>query len=196
MIICIDPGHGGRDLGGGTCRYFREADWVLDVSLHQAALLRGLGHQVVLTRSADVDLSLAGRARIVRESGAQICLCNHVNNVSDPRAHGLEIFHSIHARPDLARAIADEILALGLIRPRSGGLGVVQTRRSTRLPHQDYYYMNRKTGSVQVALIEYGFASNPRDAKALHENREAFAEAALRGALKYLAGMEKRYRRG
>ncbi len=184
MRICIDPGHGGRDNGGGSNSLFREDDLVLRISLCQEQLLLAAGYDVFLTRRADTYLSLPARARKVRESGAAICLCNHINNVSDPAARGLEVFHSIHAKPDLARAIAGEILALGIIPERSGDLGPVQTRESRTRPGRDYYYMHRNTGAVRTVIIEYGFASNPADAKALQLYWRGLAEAAVKAIVK------------
>lgn len=184
MKICIDPGHGGKDPGGGNCQYFKEKDWTLKSSLYMRDLLVKAGHTVIMTRIDDATLIPAFRARFVRESGADICISNHTNNVAHPGAHGLEIFHSIHAKPAFAQAVANVILATGLIRPRSGG-AVVKSCESQKHPGQDYYYMIRDTGKTQTIIIEYGFASNPQDAMALHTCWRQLIEAAVKGVVFY-----------
>lgn len=79
-----------------------------------------------LIRCEDVSLSLAARGKIARDWPADVMISNHVNNVGDPEVRGLELFHSIHSSPEPATAIAEEILALDLIPPRTGDLAVVQ----------------------------------------------------------------------
>jgi len=184
LLIAIDPGHGGSDPGGGSCKYFQEKDWTLKVSLYQKGLLESYGHQAILTREADLFVPLLARGRMIRKSGAVCCLSNHVNHVSDPAAFGLEAFHSLHAKPDLAQAITKEILATRLIRPRSG-IAVAQTRPSEKHPGQDYYTIHTSTGAVPTVILEYGFASNPIDAEVLARDWQALARAAAHGLLNH-----------
>ena len=184
MLIAIDPGHGGFDSGGGSCRYFEEKSWTLMTSLYQKSLVESYGHQAILTRETDLFVPLLARGRTIRKSGAACCLSNHVNNVSNPAAFGLEAFHSIRAKRDLAVAITNAILATNRIRPRSG-IAVVQTRESKKHPGRDYYTMHTSTGAVPVVILEYGFASNPIDAEVLARDWQVLATAAVEGLLKY-----------
>lgn len=213
MRIMIDPGHGGSDPGGGTCALFVEKNWVLEASLQMRDLLQEAGYEVMMTRDRDKTVKPETRARIVRESGAEICISNHVNNVGNSSVRGLELFRSVHSQSNLAHFIADEILKLNLIPPRTG-LTVIQQRHSYRClfcgnrnyknvegvkyctkcrkgwtpvkENRDYYYMHRDTGSVQTIIIEYGFASNPFDAKILHTARGLLIESATKGLIKYV----------
>jgi N-acetylmuramoyl-L-alanine amidase len=60
-IVCIDPGHGGEDLGNVRVENGRitlqEKDIVLEHSLLLAERLRELGFEVVLTRETDTEVN-------------------------------------------------------------------------------------------------------------------------------------------
>ena len=60
-IVCIDPGHGGEDLGNVLVRdgeiLLREKDFVLEHSLLLAGRLREQGYEVVLTRETDTEVN-------------------------------------------------------------------------------------------------------------------------------------------
>lgn len=178
--IIIDPGHGGKDPGGGCSRYFAEKDMVLKISLFQVSLLMDEGISVVLTRCEDIDLPATKRTIIVRNSGARICISNHINAGGGT---GFEIFHSAHAQPTLARCIADQLVKSNMparkppVRTRTLGNG------------RDYYYMHRETGAVQTVIIEYGFGDNPEDAWRLHTNWREYARLVVEGVKDYYKRM-------
>ncbi len=60
-IVCIDPGHGGEDLGNVRVENGRialqEKDFVLEHSLMLAERLRAKGFEVVLTRETDTEVN-------------------------------------------------------------------------------------------------------------------------------------------
>lgn len=60
-IVCIDPGHGGEDLGNVLVRdgeiVLQEKDFVLEHSLLLAERLREQGYEVVLTRETDTEVN-------------------------------------------------------------------------------------------------------------------------------------------
>ncbi len=60
-IVCIDPGHGGEDLGNVRVENGRivlqEKDFVLEHSLMLAERLREKGFEVVLTRETDTEVN-------------------------------------------------------------------------------------------------------------------------------------------
>lgn len=76
--IYIDPGHGGHD-GGASGSGLVEKQWVLEVSLELARILRGLGHSVHLSRTTDVFIGLAERSRDANRWGADIFISIHFN---------------------------------------------------------------------------------------------------------------------
>lgn len=177
-VLVIDPGHGGKDPGGGSNEHWLEKDMVLDISLYQYERFKQLGLTVALTRAEDVYLSPEERTRIVRESGARYCLSNHINAGG---GDGLETIHSIYASSVLAAMLAEEI--------RKEGQNVRRTFTRT-LPYdskKDYYYMHRDTGDVDTTIIEYGFADSKKDdVQQLRENWKEYAEAVVRGFCKQI----------
>jgi N-acetylmuramoyl-L-alanine amidase len=173
-ILIIDPGHGGKDPGGGSSIFydpngFYEKDMVLDISLYQYERFKQLGLPVALTRKNDVYLSPEERTNIVKASGAKYCFSNHVNAASDPKARGAETIHSIHSNAKTAITLLDAIVAEGMTRRR------VFSRKNDS--GSDWYFMHRLTGSVRTTIVEFGFATNETDARLLAQDWKRYAEA-------------------
>lgn len=170
-ILIIDPGHGGKDPGGGSCDLFKEKDMVLQISLYQHQRCKELGIPATMTRDKDVYLAPEERAKIVRQSGAKYCLSNHINAGG---GEGAETIYSIHSDGKLAHKILDTLVAVGAKKRR------VFFRESEKNSGQDYYFMHRLTGSVETVIIEYDFADHPAGKKRVYEHWSEFAEAVLK----------------
>ncbi|GAA0339237.1 hypothetical protein GCM10008967_31930 [Bacillus carboniphilus] len=176
--LIIDPGHGGRDPGGGSNEYWLEKDMVLDISLYQYKRFQELGVPVALTRNSDVYLGPDERTRIVRESGAKYCISNHINAGG---GDGVETIHSIYVDGTLARA-----LAMGIVN-EGQNLRRVFSRSLPSDSSKDYYYMHRETGSVDTTIIEYGFADSSRDdVEQLRNNWRDYAEGVVKAYCEYM----------
>lgn len=179
--ICIDPGHGGADRANRGPTGYIEADGVLDISLRLAAKLRAAGHQVKLTRDKDMTLSLAERARIANNWGADIFISEHTN-AGPLTARGVEVIHSIHGGngKKLAQFIYDELIAIGLPGRR------IFSRESIKHPGYDYYGVIRMT-KMPAVIVESEFHSHPEAEKLLKDPawREKIAEAQARAILKF-----------
>lgn len=178
MSVIIDPGHGGKDPGGGSNSIWEEKDKVLEISLYQYKRLKELGFEVELTRDKDIYLNSTERSRIVRNSKADICISNHINAYNG-RAEGAETIHSIHSDGKLASMIIEELVTAGAKKRR------VFSKESTKKKGVDWYFMHRETGNVQTVIIEYGFADNEEDAKKIQENWKEYAEAVIRAICIY-----------
>lgn len=171
-ILIIDPGHGGKDPGGGSNNHWIEKDLNLAISLYQYKRYQQLNVPVAITRRSDVTLNPPERARLVRESGAGYCLSNHINSGG---GDGGELIHSIYGGKDLAQHIAKEI------RGEGQNIRRVFTRALPNNLKRDYYYMNRDTGSVNTIIIEYGFADSAGDdIQQLNKHWQDYAEAVVK----------------
>lgn len=168
LSLIIDPGHGGRDTGGGCNNHFLEKDMNLKISLYQYKRFKELGVSVKLTRYDDKYLSSTSRTNIVKSSGAELCISNHINAGG---GEGFEAIYSIHSDGELCKLIAAEVIKEGHILRR------VFSRKGSK---GDYYYMHRKTGSVKTLIIEYGFADNQTDTKRIITKWKDYAEAVVR----------------
>lgn len=176
-MLVIDPGHGGIDpgaIGNGII----EKDYVLEVSLYQYNRFKELGVPVKLTRSTDKTLTPNERTSIVRNSGADHCISNHVN-ASGGTGDGAEVIKSINNNTKLPDLIATNLAASGQnvrrIFSRKGSNG------------QDYYFMQRETGNVQTLIVEYGFLdSKGDDVDQLISKKILYAEAVVKAYCLYI----------
>jgi N-acetylmuramoyl-L-alanine amidase len=191
-LILIDPGHGGKDLGGNT-RSAREKEIVLATARRTAQLLRAKGYTVAMTRTGDADLSLKARTDLAARLGASLFISIHTNMAS-PAVSGLETFcmtpagaASTHGGVKNEKepgntydinnmALAFEIHRSILQRIKSVDRGVKRAR----------FYVLRQV-SCPAILIETGFLSNPAEGRRLQTvaHQQMVAEGIVEGVLRY-----------
>ncbi|MFN7131712.1 MAG: N-acetylmuramoyl-L-alanine amidase [Myxococcales bacterium] len=110
-VICVDPGHGGKQEGAVGPGNRREKDVALQVGKLVAQELKSrLGARVVMTRERDEEVDLEERVRIANEAGADVFVSIHCNSMPTSRArrlaHGMETyFLSAEASGDAAKAV-------------------------------------------------------------------------------------------
>jgi hypothetical protein len=97
----------------------------------------------------------------------------------------VETIHSIYSDGKLATALMQAIADAGqLKRSRPVFTRIITNEAGNPVlangKKQDYYFMQRETGNVITTIIEYGFATNPDDAKRIKDNWQAFAEAVVK----------------
>ncbi len=83
LVVVLDPGHGGKfphDGAHGRSGLV-EKDVSLAVAQKTKELLEAAGATVVLTRESDDDVSLADRARVANDAGADLFLSIHCNSM-------------------------------------------------------------------------------------------------------------------
>lgn len=173
-LVVIDPGHGGRDPGAIGIGGLREKDVVLPISLEISQILQRQGVRVLMTRSDDRYISLAGRTQMANQARADIFVSVHANaiSMSRPDVNGVETYYfSSGAR--LARSIHQSILQSIPMRNRG-----IKTAR---------FYVLR-TASMPAVLVEVGFVTGRDDAPRLANPtfRSQMAQAIARGILLYL----------
>lgn len=175
--VIWDASHGGKDNGGGCCEYWTEKEMGLDMSLYCNKRSKELGLKSTITRDKDIYLSPNKRTSIVKNSGAKICISNHINKFNS-KAKGAETIHSIWTNAKLATMILDEIVKTGMSRRR------VFSKKNTW--GKDWYYMHRNTGKVETIIVEYGFADYKPDADFINKNWKKMCEATLKALCIYL----------
>lgn len=195
-VLVLDPGHGGANTGTRSVADPRsEKFFTLDWALRTAALLATNGWQVILTRTNDVEVSLADRVALAEEHHADLFISLHFNSSGGGREQsGLETFcltpqgmtstltrnyddDPMELSPNNAFDEQNFLLALRLHRAvlqATGDIdrGVRRARFLTVLRGQ-----NRP-----AALIEGGFLSNPAEARRVADPafRQKLAEAVAR----------------
>lgn len=163
--VCVDAGHGGSDpgaLGNGL----RESDVNLAVAKRLQAWLaldtadtRGGGTwNVLMTRTSDATLSLAGRTNAANAFSAASFLSIHMNGFGDPSANGSETFcytgQSNGAGGRYRNRLQAELLAAWGLRNRGNKEANFYVLRNTRMP---------------AALLEGGFITNSTDSSRMKD---------------------------
>ncbi|MCC5024495.1 MAG: N-acetylmuramoyl-L-alanine amidase [Candidatus Synoicihabitans palmerolidicus] len=88
--IVLDAGHGGKD--GGTAnagRKLKEKTFTIDVVKRIGGILSQQGYNVVYTRRDDTYLSLAERALVGKEAGADFFVSRHFNAAGKKTVKGV-----------------------------------------------------------------------------------------------------------
>src|SRR4051794_34133374 len=104
-MIVLDPGHGGpKRIDNSDANHAKgpsgllEKTVTLDIAKRMKDRLDNAGHTVVLTRSSDKNLSLAGRAHVAKKRKAPVFVSIHFNGF-DGKTQGTETFcHTMHSQ--------------------------------------------------------------------------------------------------
>lgn len=92
--ICLDPGHGGSDLGAVGRSNLLEKNITLKVAKKLKRLIESkLGLHVVMTRESDEEVSLNSRVAKANNQKAQIFVSIHVNSSFRKAASGPETYY-------------------------------------------------------------------------------------------------------
>ena len=79
MVIAVDPGHGGPELGATGPHGLYEKDANLAIARQVTGVLEAAGARVVMTRDSDMDVPLYERSRIAWRNRAQLFVSVHCN---------------------------------------------------------------------------------------------------------------------
>ena len=117
--ICIDPGHGGENLGADYNGYLEKDMTLIVAEAMREELAKYEGIEVFMTRTSDVDMSLEERVDYAAEVGADFFFCLHFNMSADHDMYGAECwvsaFDSKYARGmDFAKIEMRALTDLGL----------------------------------------------------------------------------------
>ena len=112
--IVLDPGHGGTTTVGGSAANHaisisgvKEKKLTLDFCMTLRDLLIAKASaankqvNVVLTRTADVNVGLADRAKVVADNDGKLFLVLHFNGFNTPTARGVETYYKANGNLNL-----------------------------------------------------------------------------------------------
>lgn len=151
LVIAVDPGHGGKELGAVGPTRIPEKDINLAISKELKFFLEKEGAKVIMTRDDDSQVDLYARPDIANENNAIICLSVHSNSIVDKdpyEKHGAGTYY-YHSQ---AKELADQI-RLRMVKDlklKNDGL----FRRS--------FVLTRPTMPLSV-LIEVAYMPNPQE---------------------------------
>lgn len=108
LTVVLDPGHGGIDPGAERDG-LNEADLMLTFARElQEMLLRAGRFNVVLTREADVFVSLEQRLSIARAAGADVFISLHADALAEGHAEGATVYTLSETASDAASQLLAE----------------------------------------------------------------------------------------
>lgn len=177
IVIAVDAGHGGCELGaiGGCGDKEKDINLAIANELHKE--LENRGAKVVMTRTKDEDVSLKERVKIAKDKDAAILISIHANALPDgqdpAKCRGTSVYYYHNQAKPLADCILESMttqLGTQNDKVRQGSLALV-----------------RPTVSVSV-LVEVAYIINPDDyALLLDKNFQIkCAKAIADGIEKYL----------
>ena len=105
LIVVIDPGHGGHEMGCTGVAGTREKELVLAISRRLQKTLEELPDvQVIMTRGSDEHIPLWDRVDLANQLRADLFISVHANAFVRPGLGGVEtFFHSLEASDEEAR---------------------------------------------------------------------------------------------
>jgi N-acetylmuramoyl-L-alanine amidase len=172
FTVCIDAGHGGKDIGANSGNRL-EKDDTLEFALELKEKLEQKDIRVVMTRETDDFLKLSDRNQIANDAQADYFISIHRNS---GKGNGVEEW--INAYPDqeaqmYAEAILSNLDAIGI----SGNRGV---KKGTQDDATEDYAINRDSNMPSV-ILELGFVNSQTDNELLDQNLDSYAEAICEG---------------
>jgi len=107
-VVVLDPGHGGIDPGAERDGV-REKDLMLTFARELRDVLRRAGgFEVIMTRDADVFVSLEGRVALAHQHQADVFVSLHADSLSQGNAKGATFYTLSEEASDAASALLAE----------------------------------------------------------------------------------------
>lgn len=190
FVVCIDPGHGGYDVGTKRLIGVFEKDITLKISLKVGELLERNNIEVVYTRTSDDVIwssnekeDLRKRVDISNKANANLFISIHCNGNSNSSFNGIETWcrFTNTEGEKLARNIQNELVYNNYSQDR--GLKYESDESLAVL----------KLNNAVSALVEVGFLTNSADAEFItsESGQEKCAQAIAKGILNYKLTAEK-----
>lgn len=190
-IICLDPGHGGTDVGAigrVSGKEVYEKDITLSIALPLRDMLTEAGAKVVMTRASDKDVygpwsdsvpELQARCDIANEAHADAFISIHIDSFGNPSVDGTTAYYN-------AKSSRDLLLAQMLHQSTLNSLYIPD-----RGVKSNDFYVNVHTAMPSV-LMEMGFITNSHRAKMLTTKwaPKSIAKSLYTGIVNYFNAIE------
>lgn len=172
-IVCLDAGHGGKDVGAASRDGKRlEKDDNLRLTLKVKEELEKLDVKVVLTRKTDTEVSLEERCKTANKKHCDLFVAIHRNSSESDSSSGIEAWISSnanHQEKSVANSIVDSLCEVDTQQNRGVKKGFRDNSASN-------YYINSNT-KMPSLLLEVGFITNNDDNEAFDKNLDEYARA-------------------
>ena len=175
LIVCIDAGHGGTDVGAvNETRYEKNDN--LEVAKLMKKYLEEQGIKTIMTRDNDTNVSLRQRCNIANRKEADIFVS--INRNSAEPGNGIEIWTSNSKKKEdlsLANSILENLVNTEIQENRGVKSGTVKGGFT------DYYVL--KNTKMTSCLVELGFISDAKDNELFDKNLDNYAKAMANGII-------------
>jgi N-acetylmuramoyl-L-alanine amidase len=165
--IVVDQGHGGSDSGAVGPSGLKESYLALEAGKKMKWVLERFGHEVFLTRTADVFMSLESRVDYANELGASL-FCSVHFNASDAAAEGIETWYPNNADNQVRSFEAGAALSYIVHQNIMRLVATVDRGCKFKSVEREEFFVIRKT-LMPACLLELGFITNPATEKLLQE---------------------------
>ncbi len=118
IVVAIDAGHGGKDVGAQGSNGTQEKDVVFAIAKRLEGMVNSQpGMKAVMIRKGDYFVKLRERVRIARAAKADLFVSIHADAFDDPSANGASVYTLSHkgASSEAARFLADSENASDLV---------------------------------------------------------------------------------
>jgi N-acetylmuramoyl-L-alanine amidase len=179
LVIAVDAGHGGTNVGAGGPTGSSEKQLALEVSLKLQKALEKAGAKVIMTRTTEKFVDNKDRILFYRDSVPDLLLSIHLNSAADPvNVSGTSTFYRYIGFRDLSHSIYKRMLELGL--KEYGNVG-------------SFNFMLNSPTEYPNALVETVFISNPEDEMKIMDPafQQQMADKMVQGIKDFLEGVKK-----
>lgn len=172
MKVWHDPQHGGSNRGTEWHGLF-ERHWVLDMATDLFPMLGSMGCEQRLARISDVTIPYGDRAQAANEWGANLAILHHANAMVYPEGHEREgqaweeydgLMTFVYPGDNVGYEVAEMIgrcAPRGLRQKRPTYITSPDRKRWTNNAHRCLTHYRLR--DIPAVLIEWGFATSPRD---------------------------------
>jgi N-acetylmuramoyl-L-alanine amidase CwlD len=180
ILICIDPGHGGKDRGTTGPTGVLEKDVNLDIALRLKNKLVDAGFKVIMTRESDINHSLDEITDFANSNNADLFISIHNNSHPSVEMNGTQTFF-------YNQSSSGNLLAACISAKTIEQIGTVN-----RGIKSSNFKVLKNTKMVS-ALIEGVFMNNPNEEAELKDDnfRDKIATGIYDGIIEYLKACGK-----
>ena len=154
LVIVIDPGHGGPDVGATRNNIF-EKDLNLDVAKKVYNILTKAGYKVEMTRTTDVNPTLQERCDFSNERKSVVYVSIHTNASVNEAPNGIETHFYHDNSVELSNIVHKHLIS--------------ETNANDRGTIKSMFYVINHT-EVPSILVEMGYISSQKDRGRLTQN--------------------------
>lgn len=181
VVLVLDAGHGGEDNGAIE-------NGIQEKNLNLAIVLAAKKYfdedsrfRVLYTRTTDTYPTLVDRCRLANDNNADLFVCVHINSATASSTGTETLYCHKRMGQTTKNGITSASLATAMQRTALGSTGFPNRGLVNR---SDLLVLNGT--KMPACLVEYGFVSNPLEAKLMHANTSRYGRDLYVGIVEYM----------